>query len=89
MKKSIKESAQHRLKIIEGQVKGLQKMVEGEEYCVDVITQASAVRQALSSVEDMMLENHLSTHVVHQMKSGASKKAIDEILSIYKLSKKK
>jgi len=64
-------------------------MVEGEEYCVDIITQTSAVRHALSSIEDVMLENHLSTHVVSQMKSGKHKRAIDEILSVYKLSKKK
>lgn len=89
MKKEVKNKLTHRLKIIEGQVKGLQKMVEGEEYCVDIITQTSAVRQALSSVEDVMLENHLSTHVVEQMKSGKHKRAIDEILSVYKLSKKK
>ena len=89
MKKDVKKRLQRRLKIIEGQIKGLQKMVEREEYCVDIITQTSAVKKALSSVEDVMLENHLSTHVVEQMKSGKHKRAIDEILSVYKLSKKK
>ncbi len=89
MKKEVKKKLLRRLKIIEGQVKGLYKMIEEGEYCVDVITQTSAVRQALSSIEDMMLENHLSTHVVQQMKSGKHKRAIDEILSVYKLSKKK
>lgn len=64
-------------------------MVKEETYCVDVITQTSAVRHALSSVEDAMLENHLSTHVVEQMKTGNQKKAIAEILSVYSLSKKK
>ena len=64
-------------------------MVEESIYCVDVIAQTSAVRQALSSVEDVMLENHLSTHVIEQMKSGKHEKAISEILSVYKLSKKK
>ena len=89
MKKEIKRKLTRRLKIIEGQIKGLQKMVENDVYCVDVITQTSAVRQALSSVEDVMLENHLSTHVVGQMKSGKHKTATDEILSVYRLSKKK
>ena len=78
-----------RLKIIEGQIRGLQKMVERDEYCITVIGQTSAIRQALSSVEDVMLQNHLETHVVLQMKSGAHKKAIREILSVYKVSKKK
>ncbi|XKT74907.1 MAG: metal-sensitive transcriptional regulator [Patescibacteria group bacterium UBA2103] len=90
MKKDIKKRVVHRLKIIEGQVKGLQRMAEEEEYCISIITQVSAMRQALSSVEDLMLENHLLTHVVSQMKSEkGQKKAVEEMLSIYKLSKKK
>jgi len=88
MRADIKKKVQDRLKRIEGQVRGLQRMVERDTYCIDVITQTSAVRKALSSVEDAMLENHLSTHVVHQMKSGDTKKATKEILSVYKLSKK-
>ena len=89
MKSEVKKKVSRRLKIVEGQVKGLQKMVDEEAYCIDVITQASAIRQALSSIEDLVLENHLSTHVIEQMKSGKQKKAIDEIISVYKLSKKK
>jgi len=89
MKSGIKKLVQNRLKRIEGQVRGLQKMVNEESYCIDIITQTSAVRSALSSVEDAILENHLSTHVIEQMKAGKNKKAVDEILSVYKLSKKK
>ena len=89
MKSEVKKKVSRRLKIVEGQVKGLQKMVDEEAYCIDVITQASAIRQALSSIEDLVLENHLSTHVIEQMKSGKQKKAIEEIISVYKLSKKK
>lgn len=70
-------------------MRGLQKMVDQNEYCIDVITQTQAVKEALSSFEDVMLENHLSTHVVDQMKSGKHSRAIGEILSIYKVSKKK
>jgi CsoR family transcriptional regulator, copper-sensing transcriptional repressor len=89
MKKEVKKNLQRRLKIIEGQVRGLQKMVEEEQYCIDVITQAHAAREALSSVEDVMLENHLSTHVIDQMRNGEHSKATKEILSVYKVSKKK
>ncbi len=78
-----------RLKIIEGQVRGLARLISADKYCVDVIHQSLAVKKALSSFEDFILENHLSTHVVQQMKSGQSKKAVDEILSIYRLSKRK
>lgn len=87
MRTDIKKRVQNRLKRIEGQVRGLQKMVEDEKYCVDIITQTSAVRQALSAVEDAMLENHLSTHVVEQIKAGHTKKATAEILKVYKLKK--
>ncbi|MEK7121430.1 MAG: metal-sensitive transcriptional regulator [Patescibacteria group bacterium] len=78
-----------RLKIIEGQIRGLQNMIIKGEYCIDIINQSLAVKSALSSIEDLILENHLATHVVEQIKSGRESKAVKEILSIYKLSKKK
>lgn len=89
MRADIKQKASRRLKIIQGQLKGLAKMVDEEKYCVDIITQTSAIKEALSGVEDLVLENHLSTHVLHQIKSGKEKKAIDEILKVYKLAQKK
>jgi len=89
MKKEVKKRASHRLKIIEGQVRGLQKVVEDEKYCIDIITQSSAIRHALGSLEDTMLENHLATHVKEQMQHGKDKQAITEILAVYKLAKKK
>jgi len=88
MKQQLKKSAQRRLAIINGQVRGIQDMVETEKYCVDIIIQIEAVRQALASVKNLILENHLSTHLIHQMKHGEEKKAVTEILEIYKLSKK-
>lgn len=78
----------HRLKLIEGQIRGLQKMVENDTYCIDVITQTSAVKQGLSNVEDLLLENHLDHCVHHQMHSGQTKKAKDEIIKVYKLKRK-
>ncbi len=89
MKKEIKKQVSNRLSRIEGQVRGLEKMIEDEKYCVDIITQSSAIREALSSVENLMLKNHLSTHVMHQMKNGQAKKATDEILKVYTLAKKR
>ncbi len=89
MKEKIKKNAIRRLKIIEGQVRGLQKMIEEDVYCVDLITQTSAVKKALTGVEDILLEAHLSTCLVEQVKSGKEKKAVKEILEVYKLSKKK
>jgi len=77
-----------RLKIIEGQVRGLQEMLEKDTYCIDVITQTSAVKQALSGVEDALMESHLSTCVVNQMKKGKENTAIGEILKVYHLKRK-
>lgn len=83
-----KASVIRRLKLLEGQVRGLQKMVEEDTYCIDVITQTSAVKQGLSNVEDMLLENHLVHCVHHQMHTGQTKKAKEEIIRVYKLKRK-
>lgn len=77
-----------RLKIIEGQIRGLEEMLEKGVYCIDIITQTSAVKQALSSIEDELMENHLGTCVVHQMKKGKESTAINEILKVYRLKRK-
>lgn len=89
MKPDTQKRAIRRLKIIQGQIKGLAGMVEREAYCVDIITQASAIKEALSGVEDLVLKNHLDTHVLHQMRTGKGKKAAAEILKLYKLAQRK
>ncbi len=89
MKTEIKKRTSRRLKIIEGQVRGIQEMVEREEYCVDIITQSSAIKEALSGVEQLILENHLSTHVVEQMKHGKEAQATEEIIKLYRLAQRK
>ncbi len=89
MRPEIKKKASRRLSIIQGQLKGLAKMVEEEKYCVDIITQTSAIKEALSGVEDLILENHLSTHVLQQIRGGKEQKAVAEILKVYKLAQKK
>ncbi|EKD78401.1 MAG: hypothetical protein ACD_41C00349G0005 [uncultured bacterium] len=87
--KNTKPSAIRRLKIVEGQIRALQRMVERGDYCIDVLTQTAAVRHALSGVEDMILEGHLSTCAAQQMKSGKVAKATEEVLKVYRLSKRK
>jgi len=89
MDRKIQQQAYRRLKIIEGQIRGLQKMIDDEIYCIDIINQSLAVKQALSSVEDLILENHLKTHIVEQVKSGLVDKAAKEVVSVLKLSRKK
>ncbi|OHA59844.1 MAG: hypothetical protein A2589_03350 [Candidatus Vogelbacteria bacterium RIFOXYD1_FULL_46_19] len=77
-----------RLGIIEGQIRGLKDLVEKDTYCIDVITQTSAVKQALSSFEDALLADHLAHCVVRQIKSGEPAQAIAEVLKVYKLKRK-
>jgi DNA-binding FrmR family transcriptional regulator len=83
-----KEKLIRRLKIIEGQIRGLQEMVEDSKYCIDIITQTSAVKQALSGVEDALMESHLGTCLVHQIQKGQTAKATAEILKVYGLKRK-
>lgn len=88
MKIKIKKQIQNRLRRIEGQLRGLQGLVEKDTYCIDVITQTSAIKSALSGVEDLLLENHLDTCASKQIKSGNIAKAKQEILAVYRLKRK-
>lgn len=83
-----KEKIIRRLKILEGQVRGLQNMVEKDIYCIDIITQTSAVKQGLSNLEDILMEGHLGHCVVNQIKAGQTDKATQEILKVYQLKRK-
>lgn len=77
-----------RLKIVEGQVRGLQEMIARGDYCIDVIAQTSAAKQALAGVEDALLEEHLKSCVVSQIKKGQEAKAVGEILKVYRLKRR-
>ncbi len=77
-----------RLKIIEGQIRGLQEMIGRGSYCIDVITQTSAVKQGLTVIEDKLMEDHLGSCVIEQMKNGREEKAKAEILKVYQLKRK-
>ncbi|KSV59237.1 metal-sensing transcriptional repressor [Acetivibrio ethanolgignens] len=69
-----------RLNRIEGQVRGIRGMVENECYCVDILTQVSAVQSALNSFNKKLLENHIRTCVVEDIKAG-KEEVIDELLN--------
>jgi DNA-binding FrmR family transcriptional regulator len=70
MRKDIKASLQKRLSRIEGQVRGLSKMVDDDRYCIDIVTQLSAVRAALRRVEEEVLRDHIAHCVEHAIASG-------------------
>ena len=75
------------LKRIEGQVRGVQKMIEEDRYCIDVVTQIEAVRAALSRVEADLLRQHLQ-HCVHKAmhsKSTAEQdRVIEELVGVFR-----
>lgn len=83
-----KQKLTRRLKIIEGQVRGIQSMLEKNAYCIDIITQTSAIKQGLSNIEDALLEGHLGHCVVNQIRNGQTSKATTEILKVYQLKRK-
>jgi DNA-binding FrmR family transcriptional regulator len=82
-----KKKSINRLNRIEGQIRGLKKMIEEDKYCIDIISQTSSARSALKGLEDSLLEQHLSTCVVSQIKNGKEKKAVEEIIKVYKLKR--
>jgi DNA-binding FrmR family transcriptional regulator len=70
MQDEVKTSCRKRLSRIEGQVRGLARMVDEDRYCIDVLTQIAAVRAALARVEDEILRDHVAHCVDHAIKSG-------------------
>lgn len=77
----------NRLSRIEGQVRGIKKMVEDERYCVDILTQVSAVQSALNAFNRVLLTNHIKTCVTNDIKSG-KEEAVDELcVTLQKLMK--
>jgi len=65
-----KDAIQKRLRRIEGQVRGLQRMVDEDHYCIDVLTQISATTKALQAVAIELLEDHLGHCVTHAIEAG-------------------
>ena len=87
MDKQIQKQLITRLNRIEGQVKGLKRMVSDEEYCMNIIMQIMSVRGALKSAALLVLENHLKTCVKSAMSSNdqnQSDEKVDELIAIYK-----
>lgn len=81
-----KQNVQTRLKRIEGQVAGIQRMVEDDRYCIDTLLQIAAVRAALSKVAQMLLESHVETCVTTAFRAGDDderQRKIEEIMQVF------
>ncbi len=83
----IKKRALHRARILAGQLRGVEKMIDDEAYCVDIITQTLAIQKSLRSLNKLLVENHLRTHVVEMFDEGATRRelAVSELLTVFEL----
>lgn len=81
--KWVKSDAQKRINIIKGQLDGLLKMIEKDEYCIDLLNQSLAIQNSIKSLDGLLLERHLKTHVAHQFQNQKNK-AIEELLKLFK-----
>jgi DNA-binding FrmR family transcriptional regulator len=87
MQKSIKKKVLNRMNYLIGHLKGVKKMIENDEYCIDIILQNEAVISAIKKVNEMILENHLNTCVAEAIKNKNEKerrKKIKELLDLFK-----
>ncbi|CEJ12946.1 Copper-sensing transcriptional repressor CsoR [bacterium YEK0313] len=87
MQKDTKASCQQRLSRIEGQVRGISRMVDEDRYCIDIVTQISAVRAALKRVEEEVLKDHVGHCVEHAIASGdkdEQRRKVAELMDLFR-----
>jgi DNA-binding FrmR family transcriptional regulator len=81
----VKEKSIHRLKIIQGHLKAIEQMIQDDEYCVDIIHQSIAVQRALKKLDMQIMQNHLETCVVDQIKNNEEQKSITELMRLFEM----
>ena len=82
--KDTQERIIHRLKIAQGHLKKVIKMVEEDSYCIDVLHQSQAIQKALKEIDNLMLENHLKTCAIDAIGKGRKDEAISEVMQVFK-----
>jgi DNA-binding FrmR family transcriptional regulator len=76
-----------RLRSIQGHLRGVERMVGEDKYCVDVLRQTMAIEKALQRVDELILEGHLQTCVADSLREGRSKATVGELLEIFRTSR--
>jgi len=79
----LKVQAEKRINIIKGQLDGLCRMIKTDKYCTDVLDQSLAIQNSLKSLDGLILEKHLRTHVSDQFKTN-KERAVRELLKVFK-----
>lgn len=82
--KDTKERIYHRLKISRGHLEKVIKMVEGGEYCINVMHQINAVENGLKETGNLVMENHLKTCVTDAIRNGNQEETVKEVMSVFK-----
>jgi CsoR family transcriptional regulator, copper-sensing transcriptional repressor len=88
---SNKEKIQNRLKTIEGHVRGVQRMLEEDAYCIDILKQTRAIRQALSKLDTLILADHLNHCVTTAIRSdelAERERVVNELLQVFAASER-
>jgi DNA-binding FrmR family transcriptional regulator len=86
VQESVRDDCLKRLSYIDGHLHGVQRMIQDDAYCVDVLKQSFAVRRALEKLEAIMLDGHLQTCVVEGIRDGRDQQVIGELVELYELA---
>ncbi|MDP2735949.1 MAG: metal-sensitive transcriptional regulator [bacterium] len=86
--KAPKDRSIHRLKIIQGQLKGLEKMINEDKYCVNVLTLSLAIQKALKEFDQLVMESHMKGCVKEGVTSGKPEKVTKELMELFALIRK-
>lgn len=82
--KDTQERILHRLKISKGHLEKVIKMIENDQYCIDVMHQINAVESGLKETGNLVLENHLKSCVADSISKGKTEDAVKEVMSVFK-----
>ena len=85
MTSETRKQALRRMKIIAGQVQALEKQLEDDRYCMDILDLSLSIQKALRSMDGLVIEGHLRTHVIEQMTGGETERAVAELLRLYRV----
>ena len=86
MQATTREQVLKRLNYIEGHLAGVRRMIDEDQYCVDILKQTYAVRRAIEKMEALLLDGHLHTCVVTGVRDGREEQVIGELLDLYQLA---